>query len=155
MMTNSVSLRLAAVRELLPAHAVDALLVSGPENRRYLSGFTASDPSWGMVLITAKAALLLTDFRYQAWARQEAQECEVCIHKVDLADTLGEHLKALQVRRLGFEAANLTYRQHQRLTQYVTDAGLSVETYAWLAPARRMLPGFRPQLVRCVRGRDL
>ncbi len=73
MMTNSVSLRLAAIRELLPTHEVDALLVSGPENRRYLSGFTANDPSWGMVLITAEAAFLLTDFRYQAWARQEAR----------------------------------------------------------------------------------
>ena len=102
MMTNSVSLRLAAVRELLPAHEVDALLVSGPENRRYLSGFTASDPGWGMLLITAKAALLLTDFRYQAWARQEAQECEVCIHKVDLAETLGEHLKGSSGAAPGF-----------------------------------------------------
>src|SRR4030065_1271702 len=126
MMTNSVSLRLTAVRGLLPAHEIDALLVSAPENRRYLSGFTASDPGWGMVLITAKAALLLTDFRYQAWARQEAQECEVCIHKVDLADTLGEHLKNLQVRRPGFEAVHLTYRQHQRLTQVVADAGIEV-----------------------------
>ena len=71
MMTNSVSLRLAAVRELLPSHEVDALLVSGPENRRYLSGFTAADPHWGMLLISQEAALLLTDFRYQAWARQE------------------------------------------------------------------------------------
>ena len=53
MMTNSVSLRLAALRELLPSHEVDALLVSGPENRRYLSGFTATDPDWGMLLITA------------------------------------------------------------------------------------------------------
>src|SRR3989339_611798 len=139
MMTNYVRLRLAAVRELLPAHEIDALLVSGPETRRYLSGFTASDPGWGMLLITAKAALLLTDFRYQAWARQEAQECEVCIHKVDLAETLGEHLKKLEVRRLGFEAANLTYRQHQRLTQAANDAGLEV---AW-QPLEGLVEGLR------------
>src|SRR3989339_688241 len=139
MMPNSITLRLAALRELLPAHEIDALLVSGPENRRYLSGFTASDPSWGMVLITAKAALLLTDFRYQAWARQEAQDCEVCIHKVDLAETLGEHLTKLEVRRLGFEAANLTYRQHQRLTQAANDAGLEV---AW-QPLEGLVEGLR------------
>ena len=126
MMTNSVSLRLAAVRELLPAHEVDALLVSGPENRRHLSGFTATDPDWGMLLISPEAALLLTDFRYQAWARQEAQECEVCIYKVDLGESLGELLKGLKVRRLGFEPANLTCRQYHRLTQAVADAGLEV-----------------------------
>jgi Xaa-Pro aminopeptidase len=139
MMTNSLSLRLAAVRELLPAHEIDALLVSGPENRRYLSGFTASDPGWGMLLITAKAALLLTDFRYQAWARQEARDFEVHIYKVDLAETLGEHLKELEVRRLGFEAANLTYRQYQRLTQAATDAGLEV---AW-QPLEGLVEGLR------------
>ena len=50
------------------------------------------------------------------------------IYKLDLGETLGEHLKALKVRRLGFEAAHLTYRQHQRLTQAVADAGLTV---AW------------------------
>jgi SAM-dependent methyltransferase len=31
-----------------------------------------------------------------------------------------------------------------RLGDLLTDAELSVETYAWLAPARRILPGFRP-----------
>jgi Xaa-Pro aminopeptidase len=139
MMTNSVSLRLAAIRELLPAHEVDALLVSGPENRRYLSGFTANDPSWGMVLITAKAAFLLTDFRYQAWARQEAQECEVCIHTIDLADTLGEHLKALKVRRLGFEAVHFSFWQYQRLTQAVADAGVAV---TW-QPLEGLVEGLR------------
>ena len=139
MMTNSVSLRLAAVRELLPSQAIDALLVSGPENRRYLSGFTATDPDWGMLLISPETALLLTDFRYQAWARQEAHECEVCIHQVDLGESLGELLKGLQVRRLGFEAAHLTYRQHQRLTQAVADAGLEV---AW-QPLEGMVEGLR------------
>ena len=124
MMTNSVSLRLAAVRELLPSHEVDALLVSGPENRRYLSGFTAADPDWGMLLISAEAALLLTDFRYQIWAQQEVPDFEVFIYKIDLGESLGELLKGLKVRRLGFEAAHLTFRQHQRLTQAVADAGL-------------------------------
>jgi len=31
-----------------------------------------------------------------------------------------------------------------RLGDLLSDAGLSVETYAWLAPARRIEPGFRP-----------
>ena len=99
MMTDSMMLRLAAIRELLPVHEIDALLVSGPENRRYLSGFTASDPDWGMLLITAQAAFLLTDFRYQAWARQEVRDFKVCTYKLDLADTLGEHLKDLKIDR--------------------------------------------------------
>ena len=139
MMTNAVSLHLAAVRELLPSHEVDALLVSGPENRRYLSGFTSSDPDWGMLLISPEAALLLTDFRYQAWAQQEVPDFEVLIYKVDLGETLGELLKGLKVRRLGFEAANLTFRQHQRLTQAAADAGLEV---TW-QPLEGLVEGLR------------
>jgi Xaa-Pro aminopeptidase len=141
MMPTPLNLRLAALRALLPSHGVDALLVSGPENRRYLSGFTATDPDWGMLLITAQEAFLLTDFRYQAWAHQEVREFKVCIYKVDLAETLGEHLKDLQVRSLGFEAAHLTYRQYQRLTQNVSRAGLTV---AW-QPLEGLVEGLRQQ----------
>jgi Xaa-Pro aminopeptidase len=121
-------LGLAAVRELMPSHEVDALLISDPENRRYLSGFTATEPNCGMLLISTSAAWLLTDFRYQSWAQQEVRDLEVVIYKVDLGETLVELLKSLQVRRLGFEAANLTYHQYQRLTQAVAEAGLTV---AW------------------------
>jgi Xaa-Pro aminopeptidase len=141
MKTNSVSLRLAAVRELLSAHEIDALLVSGPENRRYLSGFTATDPAWGMLLITPRVALLLTDFRYQAWAQQEVRDLKVCIYKVDLAATLGEHLKELRVRRLGFEADHFSVGQHQRLTKNVVEAGLTV---AW-QPLEGLVEGLRQQ----------
>jgi Xaa-Pro aminopeptidase len=138
-MTNSTRLRLAAIRELLSTHEVDALLVSGPENRRYLSGFTANDPGWGMVLITAETAFLFTDFRYQAWAQQEAQECKVVIYKVDLAETLGKHLKDLKVSRLGFEAVHLSFWQYQRLTQAVADAGVAV---TW-QPLEGLVEGLR------------
>jgi Xaa-Pro aminopeptidase len=139
MKPTPLSLRLAAVRELMVSHEIDALLVSGPENRRYLSGFTASDPAWGMLLITAQETFFLTDFRYQAWARQEVRDYKVCTYKVDLAETLGEHLRALEVRRLGFEAAHLTYRQYQRLTENVAGAGLTV---AW-QPLEGLVEGLR------------
>ena len=61
------------------------------------------------------------------------------IYKTDLGESLGEHLKALEVGRLGFEAAHLTWRQHQRLTQAVADAGLRV---AW-QPLEGLVEGLR------------
>ena len=125
-MQTDTNLRLAALRELLPAHKIDALVVSGPENRRYLSGFTADDPGWGVLLITARDAVLMTDFRYQIWAEQEVKDFEVLIYKLDLGDTLAERLQDLQVRRLGFEAAHLTYWHYQHFNKKATDAGLTV-----------------------------
>ena len=138
-MTNIEILRLAALRELFPTHELDALLVSGPENRRYVSGFTADDPDWGMLLITAREAVLLTDFRYQIWAQQEARDFEVFIYKVDLGETLAGLLNSLKVNRLGFEAAHLTYRQYQRLTKKVADARLTVN---W-QPTEGLVEGLR------------
>lgn len=110
-----------------------------PENRRYLSGFSAEDPDWGLLLITAAAALLLTDFRYQLWAQKEAPDFQVVLYKLNLGETLAEVLQGLQVRRLGFEAASLSYRQYQRLTQAAAAAGLAVE---W-RPLEGLVEGLR------------
>ena len=40
---------------------LDAVLVSSPHNRRYLSGFTGSS---GYLVITKEKFYMLTDFRY-------------------------------------------------------------------------------------------
>jgi Xaa-Pro aminopeptidase len=127
MTTSTTPQRLEAVREHLRREGWDALLVTGPENRRYLSAFTAEDPDWGLLLITLKEALLLTDFRYRIWAQQEARGFEVLTYSVNLADTLAELLKRTGVKTLGFEAAYLSYRQYLRLSQGAADAGLKVE----------------------------
>ncbi len=126
MSTDLTPTRLASLRESLIRKEVDALLVAGPENRRYLSGFTADDPHCGMLLISRERALLLTDFRYREWAENEAQDFEVAVYQ-EQNRTLMELLKDLRVSRLGFEAAHLTYRQYHRLTESATDAGLQME----------------------------
>ena len=54
--------RLAAAREAMLRAGVEAMLVSGMANIRYLSGFTGSN---GLVVIGPERATLLTDFRYQ------------------------------------------------------------------------------------------
>lgn len=119
--------RLAALRDLFSRREIDGLLVSGPENRRYLSGFTADDPDWGALLITPAATVLLTDFRYQLWAQQEAPAFQIVIYKVSLEETLAGLLQELGVRRLGFEAAHVTFRGYQRLTETVSSKGVQVE----------------------------
>ena len=53
---------------------VDGFLVSAPENRLYLSGFTGSA---GYLVITGSEAVLATDFRYVEQAEAEAQCCSV------------------------------------------------------------------------------
>ena len=104
--------RLAAARGLLKDSGLDGLLISCPENRRYLSGFTATDShlneSSGFLLISQEAAYVLTDFRYRDWAAAEAPYFEIQIYTKGLAKLLPELLKQLGIARLGFETFFIT-----------------------------------------------
>ncbi|MEW6387512.1 MAG: aminopeptidase P family protein [Thermodesulfobacteriota bacterium] len=133
MQTSPLPARLSALREILVAHDLEALLVTGPENRRYLSGFTAREEllneSCGMLLISRASAWLLTDFRYQEWARQEAPDFQVEIYQGSPAASLAALLLPQNIRRLGFEAPYFTYRQYQRFLQESAESGWNID---WL-----------------------
>jgi Xaa-Pro aminopeptidase len=124
---NFIQARLAALRERFSERGLDAFLAAGPENRRYLSGFTAADPQWGMLLITAADAFLLTDFRYETWALDEAPDYEIMVYKTSLGDSLKALLDRAGVRSLGFDAAHLTYLQYQRLIHETAEPSRTVE----------------------------
>jgi Xaa-Pro aminopeptidase len=143
MVASTTRNRLAALRDLLADQSLDALLISSPDNRRYLSGFTARDDllteSSGSLLITREAALLFTDFRYLEWARAEVEEFDVLLYQAGLGTLLAEQLGVHQVRRLGFETFFLTFGQYQRLTKAAVDANLVVE---WV-PTEGLADGLR------------
>jgi Xaa-Pro aminopeptidase len=143
MFTSTTQNRLAALRDLLTDQGLDALLVSSPDNRRYLSGFTARDDllteSSGSLLIAREAALLFTDFRYLEWARAEVEDFEVLLYQAGLGTLLAEQLGVHQVKRLGFETFFLTFGQYQRLTKAASDANLAVE---WV-PTEGLADGLR------------
>ncbi|HEU5316467.1 MAG TPA: aminopeptidase P family protein [Chloroflexota bacterium] len=107
--------RLAALRRGLQRTEprVDAVLVSEDQNRRYVSGFTGSA---GQLLVTADAALLLTDFRYVEQSAWQAPDFEVVKTEGFPWPAVAEQAKRLGVRRLGFESEHLTVDQHTRLT---------------------------------------
>ncbi|AEB11948.1 M24 family metallopeptidase [Marinithermus hydrothermalis] len=94
--------------ELLQQHDLDALLVTTPENVRYLSGFSA--PQDARVILTQEGALLLTDGRYTVQAREESRIPYRILGRHELLEALKELLKG----RVGFEAAHLPYAQYER-----------------------------------------
>jgi Xaa-Pro aminopeptidase len=102
--------RLTRLRERLAEQGVDALLVSQPENRRYLSGFTGSA---GVLLITAERALIATDFRYYEQAGIEAPLFELVKVVSTFVEVLPEMLARQPVARLGFEADHATFADVQ------------------------------------------
>lgn len=122
--------RLTGLHSALAATGADALLVSQPENRAYLSGFTGSA---GWLLIPAapsategaadgiRAPMLATDFRYWEQVRLQSPGYELVKVTTTLAAVLPEILAAAGVRRLAFEADHLTYSEYQTLTAAVPD----------------------------------
>ena len=97
--------RVQKLREALDAHSLDAILVSQPENRRYLSGFTGSA---GFLLVTADRAVLATDFRYYEQVGRQAPGWELAKITGYFKDLLPNLLADLGVKRLGFESQHVT-----------------------------------------------
>ena len=66
--------RLTKLQEKLAEFEVDGILITNPENRYYISGFSGSA---GYLFITPDAAYLNTDFRYIEQATNQAPSFEI------------------------------------------------------------------------------
>jgi len=99
------------IRELLTDKRLDAILIFGRSNMRYLVGFTGSD---GVLLVSAKETLFLTDSRYFAQAQQQVRADRIVCYKNKLK-TVIEELSTLECRSVGFEAAAVNVAQYDDL----------------------------------------
>ncbi len=102
---------------------MDAFLVTGLPNVRYLAGFTGSN---AVLLVTEERALLFTDPRYQTQAPLES-DCEVKVAKGPLLAQAIGWAKRLRASRLGFERNRISFEQHQMLLkERMTNAGTPI-----------------------------
>jgi Xaa-Pro aminopeptidase len=130
--------RVARVARELREREIDRLLVTAPVNLRYLTGFTGSN---GLALIAAspeRRQLFFTDFRYatqsaeqvpdefERWPIDDPAVCPewgIDRRSVAPAELLQDVAHALGPggvegeRRLGFDDASLTVKQHARLRE--------------------------------------
>jgi Xaa-Pro aminopeptidase len=116
--------RIAALRQQLQKRELDAFLVSQPDNRRYLSGFTGSA---GYVIVTPQDALLLVDFRYVEQAGKQAPDCEV--HRITgrLEEDLPAFLSRVGGKRWGFESAHVTVSLYEQIRPVLEQAGITLQ----------------------------
>lgn len=129
--------RLDSLRARLQEAGLDALLVSTPENRRWLSGFTGSA---GWLLITPSQAILATDFRYVEQAGQQAPDFQI-VRIGGSHDWFPRLVKETGVRKVGFEATHLTVASYQALISALKEAqveGVSLQATQGLVETLRM-----------------
>ena len=120
-----MSPRLDALRAALQEHSLDGIMITAAENRRYLSGFTGSA---GSLLVTQDDAVLATDFRYTEQAAAQAPDFRVA--RIAASGWLPPLVKAMGVRRLGFESADVTVATHTAMVKSLADGGNGVELIA-------------------------
>lgn len=94
---------------------IDGLFVSNPSNVQYISGYREEH---AYAVITAKGRYLLTDGRYEEIATKTCKGFEVIDwQKKDgkLKGAIDAIVKKEKIKRLGFEAEYITYKQFTEL----------------------------------------
>lgn len=103
--------KIAKLRELLEKNELDAILVTNPINRKYISGFTGTA---GVAIISQNSTRFITDFRYTEQAAAQAEHFTIVEHKGSIESEIKQQLSALNIKRLGFEKDNVTYASFER-----------------------------------------
>ena len=128
--------RLKRLRQKFTEAEIDALFVSQPENRRYLSGF---DGSAGYLLITLRDMVLATDFRYLEQAKGQAPQCQVFKIDGDIGDWFPGLLSGLDLKHLGFEAGHVSFSLYRKLSSVLSKTKLPLR----LIPVVGLVEGLR------------
>ncbi len=131
-----VNSRLSNLRQEISRRGLDAILVSQPENRRYLSGFTGSA---GFLLVTDQDAVLATDFRYTEQATTQAPDYKIFQISGALSAWLPELIANLDNGRLGFEDRHVTFSLYRQLSNILKETRPGLD----LIPVEGLLESLR------------
>jgi Xaa-Pro aminopeptidase len=107
--------RLERCRALLPRLAVDGVLVSDPDDVRYLSGFHGDDAT---LVIGPDAATICTDARYWEQVSEEVSGFELgkVTDRPLLEESVAQAARVLGAgARLGYQGAALSHASYRRL----------------------------------------
>jgi Xaa-Pro aminopeptidase len=116
--------RLQKLRQKLVEKELDAILVSQPENMFYLSGCEGLE---GYLLVTLQRESIVTDFRYIEQAARQSPECEIFRTAGKMVEWFPKLMEGSALKRMGFEAASLTFYTYQQISETLNSAGMSVE----------------------------
>jgi len=111
--------RIKKLQRNLAKENLDLLLITFLPHVRYLSGYSGTN---GMILISYKSSIFLTDFRYQQQAKEQVKGLKVLIAQRDLFSNLPDIslLKGKRVK-MGFEADHLSCTVYRRLRSLLPD----------------------------------
>lgn len=119
--------RLDRLRAMLQEYDLDAVLVSSPANRFYLSGFLSDDDggqTTAALLVGANVATLMTGATNLGWAHGSARDVDVLEWKRPWPRFVAERIREAGWSRVGFEDSSMTVAAFRSLREEVGPAVL-------------------------------
>jgi Xaa-Pro aminopeptidase len=108
--------RLQKIREKIKNLDVDGVMITNPQNRRYLSNFSGSD---GVLLISSDTAAIMTDFRFFEQVEEEVSGFVLEKQGPLFWQSVVELFRKYHWKRVGFEASAVTFQDYKTLTDLV------------------------------------
>jgi Xaa-Pro aminopeptidase len=128
--------RLVKLRKVLNTNNIDGILISQPENRYYLSGFSGSD---GYLLITNQESIIVVDFRYIEQVKKQSPDFTIFEIKGKMSDWFPKLLEGQGISKLGFESTAISFAQYKELSEILADFKPQIE----LIPFQKMAENVR------------
>lgn len=143
MMTSNPT-PIARLQKSLKRKKLDALLVTEPYNRRYLSGYTAADhgigETAGVLLIPATGEpYLFTDSRFDLQAAEEANGFTIQLYPKGLTRLLKKMLPKSGIKRLAFESRYMLHSTALKMEQNLANAGIQLIATSDLIERMRLI----------------
>jgi len=108
---KSIKKRVRTIRQRMRTKKLDCLVLSGPENVSYVTGFTGHD-SWAV--ITGQKVKLITDSRYTEQAERQCICCEVVDRKGSMAKAVAQVIgrsKSIRTAAIGSRCSVLAFKE--------------------------------------------
>lgn len=99
-------MKLSNLREQLKKEEIDALLITNPYNRSYMTQFTGTA---GVAIVSEDDAVFITDFRYTEQAEKEISGYRIVQHTKTIIEEVAEQAKNMNVKTVGFEKDDMAF----------------------------------------------
>ncbi|SEA65353.1 Xaa-Pro aminopeptidase [Desulfuromusa kysingii] len=106
------------IRDIFALEKLDAIIIFGLPNIRYLSGFTGTD---GVFFLAANRSVFFTDSRYISQAEKQVKADQIKCYRNKLK-TVADQLLSSGCKRVGIDAEVVSVALFEELKRYVGDS---------------------------------
>lgn len=142
--------RIERLRKIMRDFMLEAILISNSTNVSYIVGFKTEE---SFLLVSDNRAVFITDFRYYQQLKSQALKLGQ-LNKLDfvmingsLFETIGQIIKRLSIKKIGFEAKDLTVAMQKEISKHIGHTRF-IPTYDMVETVRLIKDSHEIELLR-------